>query len=198
MKIGAASMILCLILCAGCCWLQGSVTGRVQPSQVRGRDGDVPLFASPLSEAAQDALDEIDERIHWALVEIAWCRGLQRIMGDAPGVTLPASAFGLEASCDDLVGLQSRRRQMLRSYSLPADRCEIHGDPLIPVEVPIRYGYLGVSPDERDRKRYFRNGWCFVRGGCVVGDELASAVEVPVCSSCRAVARRWRRHPSGP
>ena len=150
------------------------------------------VAVAPLPQNVIDGLDEIDGDIHGVLFGLAWERGFQRLSGDDGDTISKESRLREKRFQDELVALRAQRRQILIANSLPADRCEIHHELLVPAEVPILYGLLAVPRNERERKLIYRNWWRFVPGGCVGADDVATSVEILICPTCRQIAERWK------
>ena len=69
---------------------------------------------------------------------------------------------------------------------------ELHGDRLLPDEVPVRYGLGagdGIPYDVSSHQ--FPNAHLYTLGGCIVGPDSPTHAKVRACSSCRRVRRTW-------
>jgi len=72
------------------------------------------------------------------------------------------------------------------------DHCELHGDRLVPDEVPVLYGLgAGGGIPYEVSSQLFPNAHLHALGGCIVGPDSPTHAKVRACSSCRRARRTW-------
>ncbi len=72
--------------------------------------------------------------------------------------------------------------------------CPLHGDALLPDEVPLQYGLPALPPGFLDAWRdEFPHANSIQFGGCVVGDDDPSTAAVRYCPTCRRREAAWHR-----